>query len=259
MADVLRTAFAGSFFPGDPRELAEMVDGFLNCGAEPHGNAAGMVVPHAGYIYSGKTAGYGFASAPDGVSTVVVCAPSHRYPLMEAAVFDIQGVQTPLGVCPVNGEAAGELARSLDTVVFNEHSFEVMVPFIQRRWPDAEIVPVILGMSPDCPEIARLIEAAAPGSFFVASSDLSHFHPLSAARELDRMAIEGFLSLSPEVFRRALQSGGEACGRYPILTLLHLAALRKATRALELHYSTSADAGAGTDEVVGYFSGLVTG
>ncbi len=258
MADILRTAFAGFFFPGDPGELADMVDGFLDCGAEPHGNAVGMVVPHAGYVYSGVTAGYGFASAPDDVSTVVVCAPSHRYPLMEAAVFDVHGVRTPLGVCPVNREAAGKLAGSLETVVFNEHSFEVMVPFIQRRWPEADIVPVILGMSPDCAVIARLVENAAPGSFFVASSDLSHFHPLSTARELDRRCIKGFLSLSPEAFSGALHSGGEACGRHPILTLLHLAALRKATRALELRYSTSADAGGGTDEVVGYFSGLVT-
>ncbi len=258
MADLLRSAFAGTFYPAEADTLEDMVRGFLSCGVEPREDTLGIVVPHAGYVYSGKTAGYGFASAPDNVGTVVVCAPSHRFPLLSATVFDIDGVETPLGVAPVNRRITGKLAEEIDSVVFNEHSFEVIVPFIQIRWPEAEIVPIILGASPDTGEIAELVERYAPDALFVASSDLSHFHPLSRARELDDSAIRGFLSLSPEEFSSRLHRGAEACGRYPLLTLLHLARSRAATGAEKLHYSTSADAGAGTHEVVGYFAGRVT-
>ncbi len=258
MGDVMKCQFSGSFFPGEREELRKMVENYLDCGCQPAENAVGIVVPHAGYIYSGRTAGYGFASAPDDVSTVVVCAPSHRFPLMHTSVFHVDGIETPLGICPVNREITGRLAETMDSVTFHEHSLEVMVPFIQVRWPDAAVVPVVMGMSPDCRGTARLVNRLAPDSLFVASSDLSHFHPLERARVLDEMVMEGFLSLSPEILKKKLESGGEACGRNPILTLLYLAELKKAARAVKLDYSTSADAGAGTHEVVGYFSGLVS-
>jgi len=257
LADVLRSAFAGSFYPENRDDLSLMVKGFLNCHYSPFPGAVGMVVPHAGYIYSGKTAGIGFASAPDNVENVIVCAPSHRYPLMNASVFDVDSIETPLGVCPVNRDAAAALAMELGTELFHEHSFEVMIPFIQTRWPEAKIVPLILGAAPDCAGIAELIETVLPGGFFIASSDLSHFHPLEQAEVLDERVITGFLSLDPAEFSRSLSEGGEACGRYPILTLLHLAGLKGAGKAARLFYSTSADAGAGRDDVVGYFTGMV--
>lgn len=258
MSRILESAFAGTFFPADRNALREIVEEYLSCGCEPVPEAVGLVVPHAGYTYSGKTAGYAFASAPDHVKNVIICAPSHRFPLLNGAVLDVDGVETPLGICPVNRNTADMFSLKLDSVTFHEHSFEVMVPFVQVRWPDAEIVPVITGMSPNCREIAELVNRYAPDSIFIASSDLSHFHSLETANALDKMIIDGFLSLSPDEFRKKLDSGGEACGRYPILTLLHLAQLRNASRAVSLHYSTSADSGAGITEVVGYYSGLVS-
>lgn len=255
MDNVLKPGFAGSFYPADPLSLEVLVRGFLDNHYKPMENATGMVVPHAGYTYSGKTAGCGFASAPDNVSTVIIIAPSHRYPVRGETVFDIDFVETPLGMCQINREVTGGMASEMGTVVFNEHSFEVMVPFIQIRWPDAEIVPVILGIDPDCRKTASLIQQYAPDAFIVASSDLSHFHPLATAEKLDRMVIDAFLTLSPERITESL----EACGKSAIRTLLYAATLRKAKKAVELHYSTSADAGAGTEEVVGYFSGMVTG
>jgi len=258
LAEVLSCAFAGSFYPAEKKELEAVVRGFLDCSCPPFSEAVGMVVPHAGYVYSGITAGMGFASAPDNVSTVVVCAPSHRFPLYGSAVFDVDGLETPLGICPVDREITGALACRMQSTAFHEHSFEVMVPFIQIRWPGARIVPLILGSSPCCEEIAGLVNDHAPDGFFVASSDLSHFHPLATAALLDNRVIRGFLSLSPAEFLKELASGGEACGRYPVLTLLYLARLKSAKNAVRLHYSTSADAGAGDQEVVGYFAGLVS-
>lgn len=253
MDNVLRSGFAGSFYPADPTDLEVMVSKLLDNSCEPVENALGIVVPHAGYIYSGKTAGYGFASAPDNVTTVVIIAPSHRFPFRGETVFDTDFMETPLGMCPVNRKVTGRLASEMENVIFKEHSLEVMIPFIQIKWPDADIVPIVLGMNPNCRKTARLIQQFAPDAFIVASSDLSHFYPLHVAKKLDRLVIDAFLTVSPERITESL----EACGKSAIRTLLHIAALRKAEKAIELHYSTSADAGAGTDEVVGYFSGMV--
>ncbi len=253
MGNVLKPGFAGSFYPADPLALKVMVNRFLDNSCEPMKDAMGMVVPHAGYVYSGKTAGYGFASAPDSVSTVVIIAPSHRFPFRGETVFDTDFMETPLGMCPLNREVVSGLASGMETVVFNEHSLEVMVPFIQIKWPEAEIVPIVLGIDPDCRKVAGLIQQFAPDAFIVASSDLSHFYPLKVAEQLDRLVINAFLTLDPKRITDSL----EACGRAAVRTLLYIAGLRNAERAIELHYSTSADAGAGTDEVVGYFSGMV--
>ncbi len=253
MADVIKPAFAGSFYPATPEKLNAMIHELLPDDCEPFTEAIGMVVPHAGYIYSGRTAGYGFASAPDNISTIVVCAPSHRYPVSGETVFDVDFLETPLGLCPVNREVTRALAEQMESIVFNEHSLEVIIPFVQIKWPDAMIVPIVLGMEPNCQKVAELIYKHAPDSFLIASSDLSHFHPLNEAEKLDRMVINAFLSLSPEQIGENL----EACGRSAFKTLLYFAALKRAERAVELDYSTSADAGAGTEEVVGYFSGMV--
>ncbi len=253
MSDVLKPGFAGSFYPADPSGLRAAVSDLLDNSCEPLNKAIGMVVPHAGYVYSGITAGCGFASAPDNINTVVVIAPSHRFPFQGETVFDIDFLETPLGKCMVNKQVTGKLAVEMETIVFNEHSLEVMIPFIQIRWPDATIVPIVLGSEPDCSGLAGLLQSHAPDAFIVASSDLSHFYPLNVARKLDRLVIDAFLTLSPEGITDTL----EACGKAAIRTLLYIAALRKAGNAVELHYSTSADAGAGKEEVVGYFSGMV--
>ena len=253
MTDVVKPAFAGSFYPSDTEDLKAEINKFLHNGCEPSAEAIGMVVPHAGYIYSGRTAGYGFASAPENVSTIVVCAPSHRYPFYGETVFDVDFLETPLGLYPVNREVTGALTEETETLVFNEHSLEVLIPFLQVKWPDSMIVPIVLGMEPDCRKVAELIYKHAPDAFLIASSDLSHFHPLNEAEKLDRMVINAFLSLSPEQIEENL----EACGKSAIKTLLYFAEMKRAKTAVELHYSTSAEAGAGTEEVVGYFSGMV--
>ncbi len=254
MDRVLKSGFAGSFYPAGAEELESFVKRLLHNECQPVENAVGMVVPHAGYVYSGKTAGYGFSSAPDDVSTVVIIAPSHRYPLTGETVFDVDFLETPLGKCPVDRVVANSLASEMDTVVFNEHSLEVMIPFVQVRWPEAKVVPVVLGTRPNCRKTAELVQQYAPDAFVIASSDLSHFHLLYIAEKLDREVIKAFLSLSPD----RITDDIEACGRWAIQTLLIIAELRGAEKAIELDYSTSFDAGAGATQVVGYFSGLVT-
>ena len=254
MDNVLKPGFAGLFYPSDASTLENQIQTLLDNGVESNPDCVGILAPHAGLIYSGITAGFAFAAAPDKVTSVVVCAPSHKFAFRGETVFDIDFVETPLGMCPVDRDITSQLSADMGIAAFQEHSFEILVPFIQIRWPHARIVPIILGENSDPGKVAKLIYKYAPDALFVASSDLSHFYPLEVAQKLDRLVIDAFNSLSPERMSDSLQ----ACGKDAIKALLYFAKLKNAKNVEELHYSTSADAGAGADEVVGYFSGLIS-
>jgi len=256
---VLEPSFAGSFYPSDPGLLSALV-GRLTGPARPLPGAVGMVVPHAGMVYSGKTAGMAYARAPRDVSRVVLCAPSHRAFVHGAVLLDAAALGTPLGNARVDRQAfTGLRKRGLGAAVMAEHSIEVQLPFILAIWPGASVIPVVT-ISDDpsfLSDLASTLYEEAPDAFFVASSDLSHYHSLAAAMKLDSIVREAFLTLSPDALMEALARGGEACGRAAMLTLLHFAALAGGNRAVEIDYSTSADAGAGERQVVGYFSGMI--
>lgn len=260
MARVIRPGFSGSFYPSDPGELSSLV-GRLIGETSPLPDAVGMVVPHAGMAYSGVTAGRAYSRAPEVVSRVILCAPSHRAYVRGAVVLDGEAFETPLGRVGIDAAASARLAGSgLGLADMAEHSIEVQLPFIFSRWPGALVIPVVT-VSEDplfLSELARILHDDIPDAFFIASSDLSHYHRLRHAVELDAMVRKAFLTLSPEALIQALSCGGEACGRAAMLTLLYFARLAGGDGALEIHYSTSADAGAGQSQVVGYFSGMVT-
>lgn len=259
MRKTLEPSFAGSFYPSDPDRLAALVRD-LSGPPLPMRNGLGMVVPHAGMVYSGKTAGMAYSRAPDRVEQVILCAPSHRVFVDRAVTLDAGILNTPMGAVAVDTGAVEKLkAFGLQSAVLAEHSLEVQLPFILDRWPSAKVIPVVTGS--DDPsfleELAGILHSRFPEAFFIASSDLSHFHPVSQAEKLDMMVRKAFLALCPRDFVSALSRGGEACGRGPMLTLLHFASLAGASRAMEIHYSTSADAGGDRREVVGYFSAMI--
>ncbi len=259
MGTVLEPSFAGSFYPKDPRELSDLVTRLAGP-ADPLPGAVGMVVPHAGMVYSGRTAGMAYARAPRDVPRVVLCAPSHRAFVRGAVLLDAGELGTPLGNVQVDRQAfAGLRRRGIGSALMAEHSIEVQLPFMITTWPGASVIPVVT-ISDDpsfLADLAGAIYEEAPDAFFVASSDLSHYHSLARALKLDSMVREAFLSLSPDALLDALSRGGEACGRAAMVTLMHFAALAGGSRALEIDYSTSADAGAGEKQVVGYFSGMI--
>jgi AmmeMemoRadiSam system protein B len=258
LAGTLEPGFAGSFYPGNPAALRESV-ARLTGPFEPVRGAVGMVVPHAGFQYSGVTAGRGYAAAPDDPGLVIICAPSHRFHVRGAVIPDVDAFGTPLGPVEVDVETAGRIRRmGVGSGVFQEHSLEVQLPFVRHRWPGIRILPVVT-VSDDPGfqrELAATLFRETGGAFFVASSDLSHYHALGEAVKLDALVRDAFVSLSPQRLSSALAQGGEACGAPGIAVLMHYAALAGANRGIEVHYSTSADAGAGESRVVGYFSGL---
>ena len=266
---IRKPAVAGMFYPAERDTLAEIVSSFI-CGSGRQADdlITGIVSPHAGYVYSGAVAGAAFASAPDNVRNVIVIAPAHRYPVMGASVYDGEGYETPLGTAPVQREITARLIQAglsfQPPAHRGEHSAEVQIPFIQVRWPDSSIVIILQGsVSADYSrQLAEIISEAARGfdsTLIIASSDLSHFHSLDTARKKDRKIIDAFVSGNPRNMEVALQQGGEACGRGPILTLMNYAAFMKQSRFGEIMWETSACASGDRSSVVGYFAGYCGG
>lgn len=259
-------AVAGAFYPSDAKSLEQLVNSFIaNSGISSDDLITGIVSPHAGYIYSGAVAGAAFACAPDDVKNVVVLAPTHRYPVRGASVYDGEGYSTPLGTLPVQREITSRLLKAGLTFQpeahRSEHSAEVQVPFIQVRWPESSIVAVLQGLTSAeySAQLAEVIAEAVKGyenTLIVASSDLSHYHSLQTAEKKDRKVIEAFVSGDPQNMEAALLQGGEACGIGPILTLMNYARLTKQKRFAKVMWETSAAASGDSSSVVGYFAGF---
>ncbi|MFH1545973.1 MAG: AmmeMemoRadiSam system protein B [Patescibacteria group bacterium] len=250
---IRKTAVAGTFYPADPEELKRMVDGFL--AAEDDSkfkNLRGIIAPHAGYIFSGKTAGMGFrqfASLPKKPRRVFILAPAH-FSAVGVSVGDFESYETPLEKVEVDREICGELLQSpefefVPEAHAHEHSIEVQLPFLIRSLPNFKIVPILCGdISPKILASALEKYFAAEENLFVISSDLSHFFPLEIAQQKDSKTL-GIITLLD------FENAGEidACGKIPILTAMQLA---KKIRLLD--YSTSAEASGDSENVVGYAS-----
>lgn len=265
-----RPAVAGMFYPADPGALRSQVAGFLaEAGGAPDSSVAGLVCPHAGYVYSGRTAGRAWAMAPEGIRTVVIISPCHRVPVSGASVFAGDAYETPLGQARIDSF----VVSGLQTRGFGyepsahawEHAEEVQVPFVQVRWPEARIVPIVQGTvtSAFSARLAQALQEVAPPDggdiLVVASSDLSHYHPIETAEEMDRRFIEAFEARDPSMIESLVRSGrAEACGAGPVMTLLHWAASDDGMFGTELvAYDTSASTSGDSMAVVGYMAGVV--
>ena len=249
---VREPAVAGSFYPDDPDELAAMVDGYLaEAKARNLPGLRALVCPHAGYIYSGKTAGIGFRQVTGRpFDQVVVMAPSHRVAFRGVAVPAADAFDTPLGKIPVSARA-DELGKSQPFLVDSrphaqEHALEVELPFLQRVLKRFELVPLVFGKVDENAAAAALGKLVGPRTLFVASSDLSHYHPYDQARALDQATVDAILRLDIDAIGHA-----EACGRSPVLALAHLA-LAQGWKTELLDYRNSGDTAGDRSRVVGY-------
>lgn len=246
-------AAAGTFYPGDAEELAVVVDAMLAGAAsgEAGGAPLAIVVPHAGYVYSGPVAATAYSLLrPDAVGRVVLLGPAHFVPLFGAAAPHAGAWKTPLGEVPVDAELRDVAVRCGATVDDEphalEHSLEVQLPFLQRIAGDRlSVLPVAVGvMSPE--EAASLIEALAGAALVVISTDLSHYHDDAVARRLDRMTADAVLSKNPSAI-----GPYDACGVYALRGAVEFARRRDlGVRLLDLR--TSADTAGDPERVVGY-------
>jgi AmmeMemoRadiSam system protein B len=253
MASVRPPAVAGTFYPGDAAALRAAVNGYL--GDEAAGDAAApkaLIAPHAGYVYSGATAGAAYRRLRPARATircVVLIGPAHRVPVDGVAVSGAEAFATPLGSVAV--DAAG-VARALDqpgaavndAAHHQEHSLEVQLPFLQTVLDDFSIVPLVVGRG----DTARVLDAlwGGPETLVVVSSDLSHYLGYDEAREIDAATCAAILALDG-----AAITPDRACGRAGVNGLLRVAASRGlAPETVAL--CNSGDTAGPRDRVVGY-------
>lgn len=240
-----RSALAGTWYPANPEELQRTVDTFLNA-AEPavEGTPLGLIVPHAGYAYSGAVAGAGYrllrAAPPE---RVVILAPSHRMAYRGAAILDVEEFETPLGpvvVDPVSPSLTHHPSIRIDPRPFDdEHSLEIQLPLLQRAAPGARVVPLLFGdlSAADYPVISTALASLADErTVFVVSSDFTHYgwrfgyQPFPAdnaaavrahLRDLDMGAVAPVLEGDASAFARYIERTGDTvCGRVPIRAFL---------------------------------------
>lgn len=250
---VRRPAVAGAFYPAAPGALAAMVDGLLARWPEPGPRPRALVVPHAGYVYSGPVAAAAYATLREGppVRRVVIAGPAHYVPLAGRAVPRSDAWATPLGEVPVDA-GLRDLARRLgarvdDAPHLPEHSLEVQVPFLQRLLGEGlSILPVVVGDGPVNASAACLYALAADADLLVISTDLSHYEDDRTARRLDAATLDAALSRDPA----AIRDDG-ACGLFALRAALAWARDTDLDVRL-LAYGTSADTGGPADRVVGY-------
>lgn len=262
-------AVAGSFYPADADALTGQIRGFLK--AVPSrslpGSIQAIIVPHAGYVYSGQVAAHAYKLLQGmKYDSVIVLAPSHRYSFRGAAAYPKGSYQIPLGRIPVDSNLAQKLTQECGLITAipeahaREHALEVQLPFLKTVLGDFTLLPLIIGSCDyaACESIAEALYRCVKNKnvLIVASSDLSHYHPYRTALTLDQTVINYVNSLDARGLFHALTTDEcEACGGFPIITAMLCAQKLGATRAEQLCYATSGDVGGGDKSaVVGYLA-----
>ena len=260
MSPTRAPAVAGFFYPRERAELERAVASYLAAVPAPPSGAPipkALIVPHAGFVYSGPVAASGYAriaSQRHAIRRVVLLGPSHRIPLRGLAASDADAFETPLGAVPLDREAIDTIldlpqVRIFDAAHREEHSLEVQLPFLQYVLADFSLVPLAVGEA-DPDAVGEVIERLwnGPETLFVVSSDLSHYYGYETARRLDTATTRAIEALD------ASGLGSEsACGRVPARGLL-VAAKRHKLSVETVDLRNSGDTAGNKGRVVGYGS-----
>lgn len=252
-------AVAGMFYPGDPGNLSREVRALLDTAVLPAPTFAppkAIIVPHAGYVYSGITAARAYALLAPCAATlrrVVMFGPSHRVAVRGLALPHARQFATPLGMVALDSDAMTR-ALTLPQVIHHdaahaqEHALEVQLPFLQQILPDFRLVPFAVGYA-TADEVAEVLDLlwGGPETLIVISSDLSHYHAYADAQRRDRLSVDAILHL------RLLLDHDQACGATPINGLIETA-LRRGLQPHLLDLCNSGDTAGDKSRVVGYAS-----
>lgn len=249
------SAVAGLFYPGDPAELRDAVSAYLSQAPTVAGPVPkALIVPHAGYAYSGAIAGAAYSQVAHRrkqIRRIVLIGPSHRVHLRGMAVPAAEVFQSPLGMVSVDRELKSralehEQVIESDAPHANEHSLEVQLPFLQMLFDDFTLLPIALG-SASAPAVAAALADVwgDEETLVLVSSDLSHYLPYDEACAVDAETITAI------VHNNAALTGEQACGCIGINGLTFLARQRSA-RIEEIARCNSGDTAGDRSRVVGY-------
>jgi hypothetical protein len=255
-AQVREPAVAGMFYPADPHQCGQQVDMLLadNPANISVGKPLALIVPHAGYVYSGAVAAraYNLLTPYAGeIKRVVLLGPSHRVPLLGMAVPSVKYFQTPLGDIPIDGDSCEEIlqlpqVQKLDLAHQYEHSLEVHLPFLQKVLGEFQLLPVVVGeCQPDA--VAAVLKKfwGQGDTLIIVSTDLSHFLDYDSAQIADART-------SKEIEQcHYYLNGQQACGCYAVNGLL-LEASRTGVSVTRIELSNSGDSSGDKSRVVGY-------
>jgi hypothetical protein len=252
--NIRKPAVADAFYPGEPDDLKKMIDGFLKDAkaVKVTGKLRALIVPHAGYVYSGPIAAFGYKllAKEKNISKVLLIGPSHYAGFFGAAESGADAWQTPLGIvkCGKLG-IRSELISSIPEAHAPEHNLEVQIPFLQTAMQNKNFIiyPILTGeVSPESLANA-LLDFIDDKTLIIASSDLSHYLPYDVAKEKDAVTINAIKTQNI----KTLDTKGDACGITAILTLLFIAK-SKAWKCKLLDYRNSGDTAGSKEGVVGY-------
>jgi AmmeMemoRadiSam system protein B len=245
------------FYPADAAELARDIQSYLAAVPASHAPAPKvLIVPHAGYVYSGAIAARAYAMLTPARSTirrVVLLGPAHRVPIRGLALPVAEAFATPLGSVRIDAEGAAAALKlpqvTASDVAHNlEHSLEVQLPFLQTLLDDFTLMPFAVGMATPA-QVAEVLDLlwGGPETLLLISSDLSHFHAYAMAKDIDRNTANAILAFETSIEHE------QACGATPINGLLLCA--RRRSMAIELlDLRNSGDTAGDRARVVGYAS-----
>ncbi len=255
MSKIRPAAVAGLFYSADPAQLHSDIQTMLSVTEQTESVPKALIVPHAGYIFSGPVAASAYAQLKNIkhiVKRVILLGPCHRVPLRGLATSSADYFETPLGSIRLDHEAIKQIAslpqiEEFDLTHEQEHSLEVQLPFLQEVLDDFSLVPLVVGDT-NAEEVSEVLERLWGGdeTLIVISSDLSHYHDYNTARAMDNETCLAIEEMNPAAIHY-----DQACGRNPVIGLL-TAANKHGLHATTLDLRNSGDTAGDKSSVVGY-------
>ena len=270
MGPIRKPVVAGQFYPALRDELRFMIEGYLDKAQKIQipGKIKALIVPHAGYVYSGQTAAWGYKQlqkiqipkslpgrqAGKFQNHFVLIGPSHQYPFENLIADDHEAWETPLGqVRHQLPKKKKDLVQISGEPHQNEHCLEVQIPFLQVTSYKPQVTGFLTGTQVDIVGAAEYLRAEFPESTYIISTDLSHYLPMVQASKADMETVKAIERKDADYFFR---EGNTACGRWGVAVILAMA--QKLNWGVQvIHYETSASAFGDTGRVVGYLSAAI--
>jgi len=247
---------AGAFYPDNPQQLSSMIDSFLEEANPPSikGEIFGLILPHAGYIYSGKTASFGYKLIKDKpYHTVIIMGPSHYYGFKGISIYPEGKFRIPLGDIEIDKEFTEKLLFKDKDIIFEprafeeEHSVEVQLPFLKKVLGDFKVVPVVMGYN-DLEILKRFVfllkEAIGQRKdiLVIASSDMYHGYDYEFCSLVDNLTLSYLKNMEVEgLYKAILEGKAQLCGAWPVLTLIMLAKELGHQKLEVLNYTNSSE------------------